>query len=208
MKPAIFLDRDGTIIRDVPYLTDPALVQLLPGAAQSIRTFESLGFACVVVTNQSAIGRGLLSLERLDEIHAEMIHQLNDQGARLDGIYFSTAVPNDSDRTVVEEPDRKPGPGMLLRAARDLQLDLRKSWIIGDMISDVLAGRNAGCMGAILLRNCQETEPTSHLADMCCSSLMDAARLIATSLSLRMSEIGVNIESTKEVTCCHKSDVS
>src|SRR5688572_13374687 len=108
MKRAIFLDRDGTLIVNVPYLSDPRQVRLFPGAAAAVRLFNSLGFACVVVTNQSGVGRGLLSVERLHEIHTEMNRQLEEQGARVDGIYFSTDVPRSSDRTLIEENDRKP----------------------------------------------------------------------------------------------------
>ena len=149
-RPAIFLDRDGTLIEHVHYLSDPALVQLLPGAAEALRRFRRAGFARVLVTNQSAIGRGMLTAERLDQIHTEMNRQLAACGATIDAIYYCPDVPAGDDRTVVENPDRKPGPGMLLRAAADLKLDLGASWMIGDLISDVLAGQNAGCRSILL----------------------------------------------------------
>ena len=150
LRPAVFLDRDGTLIEHVPYLSDPALVQLLPGAAEALRRFRRAGFACVLVTNQSAIGRGMLTEERLDEIHTEMNRQLAARGATIDAIYYCPDAPAGDDRTVVENPDRKPGPGMLLRAAADLKLDLGASWMVGDLISDVLAGQNAGCRSILL----------------------------------------------------------
>ena len=102
----------------------------------------------MLVTNQSAIGRGMLTEDRLDLIHDEMNRQLAAAGAALDAIYYCPEAPAGDDRTVVEHPDRKPGPGMLLRAAAELGLDLGASWMVGDMISDVLAGLNAGCRGA------------------------------------------------------------
>ena len=147
MRPAVFLDRDGTIIASVHYLADPELVRLIDGAARAIRALRSAGYAIVVVSNQSAVGRGMLSVERLFEVHDAMCRQLAEAGASLDGFYFCPAVPASDDRTAVDHPDRKPAPGMLLRAAIDLDLDLSRSWMIGDMVSDVLAGRNAGCMG-------------------------------------------------------------
>ena len=104
----------------------------------------------MLVTNQSAIGRGMLTEERLEEIHDEMNRQLAAAGAALDAIYYCPAAPAGDDRTVVECPDRKPGPGMLLRAAGELGLDLAASWMVGDMISDVLAGLNAGCRSILV----------------------------------------------------------
>ena len=149
-RPAVFLDRDGTLIEHVHYLSDPALVRLLPGAAEALRRFRRAGFARVLVTNQSAIGRGMLTEERLDQIHTEMNRQLAARGATIDAIYYCPDAPAGDDRTVVENPDRKPGPGMLLRAAADLKLDLGASWMVGDLISDVLAGQNAGCRSILL----------------------------------------------------------
>ncbi|MCA1686349.1 MAG: HAD family hydrolase, partial [Planctomycetia bacterium] len=150
-RPAAFLDRDGTIIEHVHYLADPGLVRLLPGAAEAIRRLREAGFACVVVTNQSAIGRGMLTDEGLGLIHDEMNRQLAAEGAAVDAIYYCPDAPAVDDRAVVELADRKPGPGMLFRAAERLGLDLDASWMVGDLISDVLAGVNAGCRGNVLL---------------------------------------------------------
>jgi D,D-heptose 1,7-bisphosphate phosphatase len=149
-RPAVFLDRDGTLIEHFPYLSNPALVRLLPGAAEAIKKFRCAGFVVVLVTNQSAIGRGKLTLDRLDQIHSEMRRQLAAHGATIDGIYYCPIAPAGDDRSVIEHPDRKPGPGMLLRAAADLKLDLATSWMVGDLISDVHAGLNAGCRSILL----------------------------------------------------------
>lgn len=149
-RPAVFLDRDGTLIEHVPYLSDPALLQLLPGAAEALKRLRREGFARVLVTNQSAIGRGILTEERLDEIHVELNRQLAASGATVDGIYHCPDVPGCDDRTIVENPNRKPGPGMLLCAAAELGLDLGASWMVGDLISDVLAGINAGCRSILV----------------------------------------------------------
>ena len=160
-RPAVFLDRDGTLIEHVHYLANPADVRLLPGAAEALAQLRRAGFLCVLITNQSAIGRGMISESRLHEIHAEMNRQLAEQGTALDGIYYCPDVPSGDDRTVVENPNRKPGPGMLLQAASDLGLDLAGSWMVGDLISDVLAGLNAGCRsilvssGQIVLSSCR-----------------------------------------------------
>lgn len=119
MRPAVFLDRDGTIIEHVDHLTDPGDVRLIPGAAKAIRLLRSAGYVCVVVTNQSVIGRGMLSVEGLGRVHAEMRRQLAQHGAELDGVYYCPAAPTTTDRTIVEHSDRKPGSGMLLRSDGD-----------------------------------------------------------------------------------------
>jgi histidinol-phosphate phosphatase family protein len=179
-QPAIFLDRDGTLIKDVHYLSDPGLIQLLPGAAEALKRFRRAGFACVLVTNQSAIGRGMLTVEGLDEIHVEMNRQLAAFGATIDAIYYCPDVPASGDRSAVENSDRKPGPGMLLRAAADLRLDLRTSWMVGDLISDVLAGQNAGCRSILLESGQTSPEQARTLAGrfLTASNLMAAADLI------------------------------
>jgi D,D-heptose 1,7-bisphosphate phosphatase len=149
-RPAVFLDRDGTLIEHVHYLSDPAHVRLLPGAAEALMRLRRAGFLCVLVTNQSAIGRGMITEARLHDIHAEMNRQLAERGTALDGIYYCPDVPTEDDRTRVENPNRKPGPGMLLQAATDLDLELADSWMVGDLISDVLAGLNAGCRSILV----------------------------------------------------------
>lgn len=192
MRAAVFLDRDGTLIEHVHYLNDPKQVRLLPGGPEAVRNLQALDFACVVVTNQSAVGRGMLTLDGLDEIHREMHRQFADHGVRLDGVYYCPVAPTSSDRTSIDHPDRKPGPGMLLRAARDLVLDLDRSWMVGDMYSDVLAGRNAGCRGTVLVRTGPECDVPAEgdpAIDYVADDLLEAARIIARqSMPLLMNE--------------------
>jgi histidinol-phosphate phosphatase family protein len=164
-RPAVFLDRDGTLIEHVHYLADPGHVRLVPGAAEAVARLRRAGFRCVLITNQSAIGRGIIDEPRLHEIHAEMDRQLAACGTAIDGIYFCPDAPSEDDRTVVQNPDRKPGPGMLLRAASELGLDLADSWMVGDLISDVLAGWNAGCR-SILVASGQTAYPTGEAEHM------------------------------------------
>jgi D-glycero-D-manno-heptose 1,7-bisphosphate phosphatase len=152
VKPAVFLDRDGTVIEEVHYIADPAHVRVLPGAADAIRSLHAAGYACVLITNQSAVGRGIAPPESIGLVQHEVERQLTAAGASIDGFYFCTEPPQSSDRATIDHPDRKPGPGMLLRAARELDLDLGRSWMVGDMLSDLLAGRNAGCRAVILVR--------------------------------------------------------
>jgi histidinol-phosphate phosphatase family protein len=157
-RPAVFLDRDGTLIEHVPYLADPALVRLLPGVAEGLRALGAAGFVRVVVSNQSVIGRGKASRAQVDAVHDAVRARLAEAGAAVDAIYDCPVAPCGDDRTILEHPDRKPAPGMLLRAASELGLDLGASWMIGDLISDALAGAHAGCRGSILVRNGQAAD--------------------------------------------------
>ena len=151
MKPAVFLDRDGTLIKHVHHLRQVQDVSLVPGAAGAVSALARAGYACVVITNQSVLGRGLLTLPQLERIHERMAALLAHGEARLDGIYVSPHVPGTSDQSVIEHPDRKPGPGLLQRAALELGLDLAQSYMVGDSLSDVLAGQNAGCRESLLV---------------------------------------------------------
>jgi D-glycero-D-manno-heptose 1,7-bisphosphate phosphatase len=173
LRPAVFLDRDGTLNENLDYLTRPEEMRLLPGAGEALQRLRAAGFACVVVTNQSAVGRGMISDADLAGIHAEMTRLLAEIGAVLDGIYACTAM--------VDHPERKPAPGMLLRAAQELHIDLAKSWMIGDSVRDIQAGQAAGCKGCILVRTGHTLEEgqAALLADVpIVDDVLAAARLI------------------------------
>ncbi|RKZ36153.1 MAG: D,D-heptose 1,7-bisphosphate phosphatase [Gammaproteobacteria bacterium] len=150
-QPAIFLDRDGTLIEQVHYLSRPDQVKLVPGAGEAIKKLQKAGFACILITNQSPIGQGIITENDLKEIHQILSEQLAQHDTKLDGFYHCPAVPQIKDRTLIEHYDRKPGPGMLFKAAADMNIDLTRSWMIGDMISDILAGYHAHCEGLILV---------------------------------------------------------
>ena len=145
-RPAVFLDRDGTVVREVEYLRSPQELRLLPRAGEAIRRLNEAGFAVVVVTNQSGIARGLLTEHDLEEIHTVLRRRLARRGARLEAIYWCPHHPE------AARPEyrrrcrcRKPAPGMLLRAGRELDLDLAQCYAIGDSERDVEAGQRAGC---------------------------------------------------------------
>lgn len=185
----MFLDRDDTLIANVPYLSDPAGLRILPGASEALGELRRAGFALVLITNQSAVGRGLITEARLDEIHGELNRLLAEQGAALDAIYFCPDAPLGDDRTIVENPNRKPGPGMLLRAAAELGLNLDASWMVGDLISDVLAGLNAGCRNILVGSNATLSElPAQAARDRvyAASDLAAAAALILDDFSPRL----------------------
>lgn len=141
MRPAAFLDRDGVLNHRIPgdtYVTRPEELRVLPHAAEGVRELARRGYLTVVVTNQRGVGRGLMSLADLEAVHARLRAELAAGGARLDGIY---ACPHDRDAGC---ECRKPRPGLLLRAARELGIDLARSLLVGDSERDLEAGRAAG----------------------------------------------------------------
>lgn len=149
-QKAIFLDRDGTINKYVGFLRNIDDFELLNGAAEAIKKINSNGYLAIVVTNQPVIARGEVTFEQLEEIHNKMETLLGNEGAYLDAIYFCPHHPHKGYEGEIPELKfdcdcRKPKPGMLLKAAEDLNIDLSQSWMIGDDDSDVLAGEAAGC---------------------------------------------------------------
>ena len=146
LRPAVFLDRDGTIIEDVGYLRRPDDVRLLPGAAQAIHRLNRAALAAVVVTNQSGIARGLLSTDEYQAGEQRLDQLLAREDARLDGHYFCPHLPE-----LTGPCDcRKPGPLLYRRAAEELDLDLRRSWWVGDRVRDLLAAEQFGGRGILL----------------------------------------------------------
>ncbi len=151
MKPAIFLDRDGTINEEVDHLCDPDQLVLIPGAAAAVARLNALGIPVVVVTNQSGIGRGRFSWDDFDAVMDRMAVLLAAEHARVDAVY---AAPHhqegQGEYAVADHPERKPNPGMLVRAADEHGLDLSRSWMVGDKAIDLDAGRRAGCKVALV----------------------------------------------------------
>ncbi|MDD5657124.1 MAG: HAD-IIIA family hydrolase [Elusimicrobia bacterium] len=145
---AVFLDRDGVIVEEVDYLRRLDQLRLLPGSAVAIRRLRAAGLKVVVVTNQSAVGRGWLSLPALRRIHAALRRRLGARGARLDAIYFCPHLPAAGGRACA---CRKPALGLLRRARRRFGLDFKRSYFIGDSTTDLRTARAAGC-AAVLVR--------------------------------------------------------
>ncbi len=143
---AVFFDRDGTLIHDPGYLNHPDQVQLLNGAAEALKELSLLGYKTVVISNQSGVARGIVTEEMLEKIHERLRELLKAKGAGLDGIYYCPYHPDGVvPKYRVDSDWRKPKPGMLLAAARDIEIDLTRSWMIGDNERDMEAGRSAGC---------------------------------------------------------------
>lgn len=152
---AVFLDRDGTINKYVGFLRNIDEFELLDGVVEAIKKINASGYLAIVVTNQPVIARGEVSFEELQEIHNKMETLLGEQGAYVDAIYFCPHHPHKG--YAGERPElkidcecRKPKPGMLMQAAKDFNIDLKNSWMIGDGENDILAGKNAGCHTALI----------------------------------------------------------
>ncbi len=153
MKPAVFLDRDGTINEQMGYINHIDRFVMLPGAAAAILRLNQAGVPVVVITNQSGLARGYFPPELISEVHAKMEAELIEQGAYVDGIYICPHHPEAKEEKYRLDCDcRKPKPGLLLQASRDLQLDLGRSYVVGDRWSDLKAAANCQAKG-ILVRS-------------------------------------------------------
>jgi histidinol-phosphate phosphatase family protein len=151
LRPAVFLDKDGTLIEDVPYNVDPVLVTLSPGAGQGLRRLAALGFRLLVVSNQPGLAMGRFGEAALHAAWRQLQRLAWDEGVRLEGFYYCPHHPDGGCGC------RKPEPGLLLDAAREHDIDLAASWMIGDILNDIEAGRRAGCR-TVLIDNGHETE--------------------------------------------------
>lgn len=150
-RPAVFLDRDGTINVEVDYLADPADLELLPGVPAAVAALNRADFRVVVVTNQSGIARGVLDEAALETIHDALTARLARAGARVDAIYHCPHHPTEGVPPWRASCEcRKPRPGMLVRAAAELGLDLTRSWIVGDSVRDLEAGAALGVPGILV----------------------------------------------------------
>jgi D-glycero-D-manno-heptose 1,7-bisphosphate phosphatase len=178
---AIFMDRDDTLIEDPGYINHPSQVRLLPGAAGALIQLKKMGYLLVVASNQSGVARGIVTEEVLEQIHYQMKRLLADEGAELDAIYYCPFHPDGViPRYRMDSDLRKPNPGMLLKAAEELNIDLSRSWMIGDSYRDVAAGAKVGCR--TILIDSPAKRPMRGAADPIpdrkVGSLREAANLI------------------------------
>jgi D-glycero-D-manno-heptose 1,7-bisphosphate phosphatase len=149
MRPAIFIDRDGTINTYIPHLTKPESLSLITGSGEAIAKLNKAGFVVIVITNQSVISRGLLTEAGLQKIHKKLRNMLFMHKAVIDGIYFCPHHPDYGQHKICN--CRKPSPGLIQQAIQDHGIDLKKSIVIGDNITDIKAGWAAGCSAALVL---------------------------------------------------------
>ena len=150
--PAVFIDRDGTLSEEVGYVNHPGRLRLLPRSAEAVRLLNNAGVRAVVVTNQSGVARGYFSEEVVHAVNAKLVSELKAAGAFLDGLYVCFHHPREGVPPYRARCDcRKPKPGLLLRAARELGLDLAASYMVGDKFSDVAVGKRVGVISILVL---------------------------------------------------------
>ncbi len=150
--PAVFLDRDGTVTDEVGYVNHPSRLRLLPRTAEALRRLNRAGMPAVLVTNQSGVARGYFSEDILAAVNATLVDLLKREGAYLDALYVCAHHPKEGVPPFRADCDcRKPKPGLLLRAAAELDLDLSRSWMVGDKPSDLLTGHRVGTRTALVL---------------------------------------------------------
>lgn len=176
---AIFLDKDGTLVEDVPYNVDPDLIRLCAGAVEAVRSLFLLGYQIFVITNQSGVALGYFSESALLGVQQCLRDLLAEGGVTLTGFYYCPHYP-DGSPYAIRCGCRKPQPGLILQAAADHRIDLSQSWFIGDILNDVEAGRAAGCR-TVLIDNGNETEwelSCERLPHHIVANLGEAARVI------------------------------
>ena len=190
LRKAIFLDKDGTLIRDVPYNVDPGKIRMEPGACEALRLLHARGYLLIVVSNQSGIAHGYFPEKALVTVRKKLVDIFARTGVPLAGFYY---CPHHPDGVVPGYRTkcfcRKPHPGMLLRAARELGVDLRLSWMVGDILDDIEAGNLAGCR-TVLVDNGNETKwefSQTRKPDHYAPNVAQAARMIV-SVPLRIHE--------------------
>ena len=183
LRPAVFLDRDGTLNVDAGYLDRKERLMLFPWSLDSVRLLRRAGYAVVVVTNQSGVARGMIEESFVEEAHQIIQSRLIDIGEKLDGHYYCPHEPSASIEAFRVDCDcRKPKPGLVTRAARDLGLDVEKSIVVGDKWSDIGLAKQTGARGVLVRtgygrsqeKNCQE----GLSADAVVDTLMDAVNWI------------------------------
>ncbi len=165
--PAVFLDKDGTLIPDIPYNVDPAKIELAAGAGRALRSLSHKGYKFIVISNQSGVARGYFAESALVGVKERLQALLHLDRVTLSGFYYCPHHPTgalsagrnseETRRYAIDCLCRKPKPGLILKAAKDHDIDLSQSWMIGDILNDVEAGRKAGCK-TILIDNGNETE--------------------------------------------------
>jgi len=188
--PAVFVDRDGTLIREVDFLISLDQMEILPGVAESIQLLRGNGFKVIVVTNQSAVARGFLEEKELQQIHRELEGRLARSSAFLDAIYYCPHHPTEGVDVYRRSCDcRKPNVGMALQAATELNLDLHLSYVVGDQAGDMGLAAGIGATGVLIEGGAAKgISGGSGAANYVAKDLWDAARWIIADLQRRKRE--------------------
>jgi len=178
-NPAVFLDRDGTINEEVGYLSRLDLLKLIPGTPEAIRLINEAGMITVVVTNQSGVARGYFSEDFVETVHRRINEMLQEQGARIDRFYFCPHHPVYGNGPYkIACSCRKPESGLFLRASEELDIDLARSYVVGDMLKDIDAGKRVGARGVLVRtgygQNITQTDKPVYIAE----DVLDAVKWI------------------------------
>ena len=196
-RPAVFIDRDGTLTEEVGYVNHPSRLRLLPRSAEAVRRLNEAGIAAVVATNQAGIARGYFTEELMHAVHERLVETLKDAGAHLDGLYVCPHHPTEGMPPFRADCDcRKPKPGLLLRAARDLDLDLGASTMVGDKASDLLVAPAVGAHAVLVLTGYgqgeweYQREHFSVTPDHVAADLLDAVDWVIGGMRTRVGEVG------------------
>jgi D-glycero-D-manno-heptose 1,7-bisphosphate phosphatase len=194
MRRAVFIDRDGTISEEVGYINHPSRFRVFPYAAAAIKHLNDAGWLTIVVTNQAGVARGYFSEDMIQTVHDEMTKELENGGARLDAVYYCAHHPSVGEPPYRFDCDcRKPKPGLISRAARDFDIDLAGSWMVGDRYSDVELARNAGVKSMFVLsgygRGEWEHQRSSwtEQPDLVAENLLEAVRVIVAEEDLEVT---------------------
>ncbi len=194
MNKAVFLDKDGTLIQDVPYNVHPDAIWLMPGAITGLKRLHKLGYKLIVITNQAGVAHGYFSERALRQVEEHLHWLLSLAGIPLTGFYY---CPHHREGALSEYAVacdcRKPEPGLILRAADDHDIDCGRSWMVGDILHDVEAGQRAGCR-TILINNGGETEwqlSENRLPQFMAGNLVEVARIITAHNELEPGKNGL-----------------
>ena len=173
-QKAAFIDRDGTLIEEVNFLSKLSEMRLFPYSAEAVKLLNDNGFLVIVITNQSGVARGIFDEKTLREIHAKLIKDLADSNAKIDAIYFCPHHPDDNCAC------RKPKTGMILQAAEDFPLDLKNSWMIGDKALDVETGFNIQVKTSIVMTGYGQADLTKlqKKPDLIAENLLEAVKML------------------------------
>jgi D-glycero-D-manno-heptose 1,7-bisphosphate phosphatase len=182
---AVFIDRDGTLSEEVGYINHPERFRLFPYAAEAIKLLNENGWLAIVTTNQAGVARGYFSEDMIETVHSRLTAELEAAGARLDGIYYCAHHPSVGEPPYRVDCDcRKPKPGLIKRAASELDIQLDRSWMVGDRYSDIEVAKNAGVRSAFVLSGYGRGEwenqrpAWSHQPDLVAENLLEAVRII------------------------------
>jgi D-glycero-D-manno-heptose 1,7-bisphosphate phosphatase len=187
-RRAVFMDRDGTISEEVGYVNHPSRYRVFPYSAEAVRLLNEAGWLAILVTNQAGVARGYFTEDIIKAVHGVLTSELEKEGARLDAIYYCAHHPTVGDAPYRFDCDcRKPKPGLIERAAREFEIDLAQSWMVGDRYSDIELARNAHVRSAFVLSGYGRGEweyqrpAWMHEPDVVAEDLLQAVEKIVTS---------------------------